>query len=149
MMTVSTLRRSSRALEVSIKYNDSGVVMRMSGGRRFICSRSRCGVSPLRTPTASGWYVAPRRSAVAAMPVSGERRLRSTSTPSALIGEIYTTRQRSASAGTGANIRRLMALRKAARVLPEPVGASNKAEAPLAIGGQPSTWAGVGPRSWR
>ena len=45
---------SSRAFEVSIKYNDSGVVMRMSGGLRFICSRSRGGVSPLRTPTVSG-----------------------------------------------------------------------------------------------
>ncbi len=37
-----------------------------------------------------------------------------------------------------------MAARKAASVLPEPVGASSRVEAPSRMEGQPCTWAGVG-----
>ena len=44
--------KSSRACEVSMRYSDSGVVMRMSGGVRSIAARSRCGVSPVRTADA-------------------------------------------------------------------------------------------------
>ena len=54
---------------VSIRYSDSGVVMRMSGGLRRIAARSRCGVSPVRTPTVRS----------APIPRSGARRLRSMS----------------------------------------------------------------------
>ena len=49
--------------------NDSGVVIRMSGGFRSICCRSRCGVSPVRTATLSD----------EPSPASGPRRLRSMS----------------------------------------------------------------------
>ena len=61
--------KSRRACEVSMRYSDSGVVMRMSGGVRSMAARSRCGVSPVRTATVTS----------APMPRSGARRLRSTS----------------------------------------------------------------------
>jgi hypothetical protein len=71
-----------------MRNSDSGVVMRTSGGLVSI-SRRRLGVvSPERTPTlmlGAGW---PRRSATRVMPVSGVDRLRSTSTASALSGEM-------------------------------------------------------------
>ena len=60
-----------------MRYSDSGVVMRMSGGVRSMAARSFCGVSPVRTATVTS----------APMPRSGARRLRSTSYPSALSGE--------------------------------------------------------------
>jgi hypothetical protein len=48
-------------------------------------------------------------------------------------------------AGTGAwRARRSIATRNAARVLPEPVGASRRVDSPRAIGGQPSSCARVG-----
>ncbi len=42
------------------------------------------------------------------------------------------------------NIRRSIAARNAASVLPEPVGASSSVERPSRIGGQPRAWAAVG-----
>ena len=87
MMTVSTVFSISRAREVRMRYSDSGVVMRMSGGSRRIFSRSDWGVSPLRTATLGTRCASPARSAVTRMPLSGARRFRSTSTPSALSGE--------------------------------------------------------------
>ena len=68
-MTASTPARMFRACEVIIRYSDSGVVIRMSGGLRSIAWRSFCGVSPVRRPTEIG----------APTPFSGARRLRSTS----------------------------------------------------------------------
>ncbi len=88
MMTVSTLTRLSRAELVSIRNSDSGVVMRMSGGSRCSRRRSALEVSPERTPTWIGGASTPSRRAVWVMPTSGERRLRSTSTPSAFSGEM-------------------------------------------------------------
>ncbi len=82
MITASTPVSISRACEVSIRYSDSGVVIRMSGGVRSICARSRCGVSPVRIAT-----VGVRESSPPAMPRSGARRLRSTSCDSAFRGE--------------------------------------------------------------
>ncbi len=68
-ITASTPVRILRACEVIIRYSDSGVVIRMSGGLRSIACRSFCGVSPVRRPTATS----------APIPASGARRLRSTS----------------------------------------------------------------------
>ena len=79
MITVSTELSTSRAPEVSIRYSDSGVVIRMSGGLRRIAARWDWGVSPLRSATATGGS--------APMPASGARRLRSTSWFSARSGE--------------------------------------------------------------
>ncbi len=50
-ITDSTSASVSRAREVSIRYSDSGVVIRMSGGWRSIAARSFWGVSPVRMPT--------------------------------------------------------------------------------------------------
>jgi hypothetical protein len=49
--------------------------------------RSAAGVSPDRMPTLTSGNREPSRSAVCRMPVSGARRLRSTSTASAFSGE--------------------------------------------------------------
>ena len=49
--STSAQHRPARG-EVSIRYSDSGVVIRMSGGLRSIAARSRWGVSPVRIPRA-------------------------------------------------------------------------------------------------
>src|SRR6478752_5067199 len=116
----------------------------MSGGWRRSAVRSLAGVSPERTPTAGVCSVSPRRSAAARMPAMGARRFFSTSTARALIGERYRTRVRSVFSGTGSVTRRSIAQRKAARVLPEPVGARISVWSPAAIAGQPLVWASVG-----
>jgi hypothetical protein len=58
---------------------DSGVVIKMSGGVRAMVRRSSAGVSPVRVATRMPGTSMPSRPASRAMPVSGERRLRSTS----------------------------------------------------------------------
>ena len=68
-MHASVPANSSWARPVSIRYSDSGVVIRMSGGSRSIAWRSRWGVSPVRTATFRS----------APIPRSGTRRLRSMS----------------------------------------------------------------------
>ena len=60
-----------------MRYRDSGVVMRTSGGSLSIAWRSFCGVSPVR--------IATRMSPP--MPRSGARRLRSMSYDRAFSGE--------------------------------------------------------------
>jgi hypothetical protein len=53
-MTVSTVRRTARLrAAVTIRYSDSGVVMRKFGGRRTMRARSLLLVSPVRTATVS------------------------------------------------------------------------------------------------
>ena len=86
-ITVCTPASAPRAREVSIRYRDSGVVMRISGGSCTRRRRSAAGVSPERTPTRMSGTSCPVRRAVCVMPISGARRLRSTSTPRALSGE--------------------------------------------------------------
>ena len=93
-MTVCTERSTSRAAEVSIRNSDSGVVIKMSGGRVTIARRSAAEVSPERTPTVTFGGAWSSRRAVWVMPANGARRLRSTSTASALSGDTYSTRQR-------------------------------------------------------
>ena len=86
-ITVSTPRSASRAALVISRNSDSGVVMRMSVGRLANARRSSAGVSPERMPTRISGRGRPSRAAAWPMPVSGARRLRSTSTASALSGE--------------------------------------------------------------
>ena len=88
MMTVSTVPRISRAFDVSSRNSDSGVVIRMSGGLRTWRERSDEGVSPDRTATDTFAGSCPSRAATRLMPVSGARRLFSTSTARALSGEM-------------------------------------------------------------
>ena len=87
MITVSTDARISRCPEVRRRYNDSGVVIRTSGGARRMRCRSACGVSPVRTATSRRRKGVPSRDAASNTPASGARRLRSTSTASALSGD--------------------------------------------------------------
>ena len=87
-MTVCTFRSPSRAREVSIRNSDSGVVIRMSGGLPASLRRSSAAVSPVRMPTLIGGTARPSRCAACDTPTSGECRLRSTSTASALSGEM-------------------------------------------------------------
>ena len=87
MMTVSTPLSASRTDDVSMRKSDSGVVMRMSVGVRAKARRSLAGVSPERTLTVMSGGASSSRVAAWPMPTSGARRLRSTSTASAFIGE--------------------------------------------------------------
>ena len=82
-----TPRSDSRAAEVSSRNSDSGVVTSTSGGVRANRRRSSAGVSPVRMPTVMSGTGSPSRCAAWRMPASGERRLRCTSTASALSGE--------------------------------------------------------------
>src|ERR1017187_3484342 len=123
---------------------DSGVVIRISAGWRAKRARSLAGVSPVRMAMVGSWKAMPAERAACAMPTSGERRLRSISTARALMGEMQRTRQRWWRGGTGTNMRRLMHHRKAARVLPVPVGARIRVDSPRAMAGQPSCWGRVG-----
>ncbi len=87
-ITVSTPASDSRALEVSRRNRDSGVVISTSLGRRAKSRRSAGEVSPERTATLTSGGSRPSRAAAWPMPTSGERRLRSTSTARAFIGEM-------------------------------------------------------------
>ncbi len=86
-ITVCTPASVSRAAEVSIRNSDSGVVISTPGGRLISWRRAAGGVSPERTPTLMSGAGRPRRSAMRVRPARGVRRLRSTSTASALSGE--------------------------------------------------------------
>lgn len=87
MMTVCTPRRVSPARLVSIRYSDSGVVIRMSGGSETSLRRSLDVVSPERTPTVTAGAGIAQASRGLADADQG-RRLRSTSTPSAFSGRM-------------------------------------------------------------
>src|SRR6202171_1755675 len=143
-MTQRMLGRICLAALVRSRNSDSGVVIRMSGGCRSICRRSRVGVSPVRIATVIGGCFGPRRSASRAIPRTGDCRLRSISTVSAFRGETYSTRQRSASAGTGSFASWSMHQKKAASVLPLSVGADISVCCPAATERQPPSWTSVG-----
>ena len=119
--------------------------MRMSGGCVARERRSAAGVSPERMPTRISGSGVPRRTDSWRIPVSGLRRLRSTSTARALSGETYRTRQRFfGSAGGGVEARSSSAARNAASVLPEPVGATTRTSEPSPIACQAPSCAAVG-----
>ncbi len=144
MITVCTPRRDSRAAEVSSRNSDSGVVTSTSGGVRANCRRSSAGVSPVRMPTVMSGTGKPSLVAAWRMPASGERRLRCTSTASALSGDTYSTRQRWTASAGGPAARRSRAQRNAASVLPEPVGATTSAWRPACAAAQAPSCAAVG-----
>ncbi len=103
----------------------------MSGGRVDRARRSAAGVSPERMPTLTSGSGRPSRTDSWRMPVSGLRRLRSTSTARAFSGDTYSTRQRFlGSAGGGVEASWSRAARNAASVLPEPVGATTSTSEP-------------------
>ena len=144
-----------------MRNSDSGVVMRMSGGWVTSRRRSAAGVSPVRTPTLiserrrTEAFRRPRRpdqwggqvpldvdpeclergevQDLAAPRPRGARALRA--------GAV---RPVSRSAGSGSVARRSIAVRKAARVFPEPVGATTRVSSPRSIASHAAACAGVG-----
>jgi hypothetical protein len=143
-MTVSMWRSTWRACEVRSRKRDSGVVIRMSGGTRANRRRSSAGVSPVRTATRMSGTSRFIRSQAVRMPNNGERRFRSMSMARAFSGDTYKTPSRALGSTVGLRVRRSMAHRKAARVLPEPVGATTSVSSPDAIASQAPSWARVG-----
>lgn len=87
-MTVRTPRRRARLRSaVSIRYSDSGVVMRMWGASRRMAARAAGVVSPVRRAVLIAGVGWPRARAASAMPASGSSRLRWMSEESAFSGE--------------------------------------------------------------
>ena len=134
--TSASPSNSSCARPVSIRYSDSGVVIRMSGGWRSIAWRSRCGVSPVRTATRQLGADPAQRRAQVALDVVGERLQRRD------VDEPRSAVARSAARRASRSI----AHRNAASVLPEPVGAEISTCSPEAIAGHACAWAAVGAR---
>ena len=87
-MTVRTVDSILRPdCEPSSTYSDSGVVTMMCGGRRRLCCRSFCGVSPVRTATRMSTSASPSFASSARIPASGASRLRLMSLDSAFSGD--------------------------------------------------------------
>jgi len=120
----------------------SGVVMRISGGRRMIRRRSPGSVSPVRTATRISGKGTSRAANSSRSSASGRSKFCRMSLPSALRGDTYNTR--AAAAGTAPAANRFTAQRNAARVLPLPVGAVRSTCRPAAMAGQASACAAVG-----
>ena len=133
-ITASTPPSISRACEVRIRYSDSGVVTRMSGGvARHRRALALGGVARAdRDAHVLGADPAQRRAQVA-LDVVGERLQRA---------DVDDARGRASAARLGAS--RSSAHRNAASVLPEPVGADSSTFSPAAIAGQAFACAGVG-----
>jgi hypothetical protein len=145
-ITVSTLRRMARLFSaVSRMYSDSGVVTRMCGGRTSMDRRSRANVSPVRTMVRISGMSRPRAPAICRISPSGTSRFFWMSFPRAFSGETYRTSVTSSSAPDNAlRTRRSMQARKAARVLPEPVGAEMMVLCRARMCGQPCSCGSVG-----
>jgi len=91
-MIVRTFRSIARLRSaVTIRYSDSGVVMRKSGGRFSMAARSAAAVSPVRTATRMSGAASPIEAATAAISRSGASRFCWMSTASAFSGDTYTT----------------------------------------------------------
>jgi hypothetical protein len=131
-----------------MRKSDSGVVIRMSGGRVTSARRSAGGVSPDRMPTRTSGSGRPSRTDSCRRPARGLRRFRSTSTARAFSGDTYSTRhRRRGSAGGGTDASRSSAARNAASVLPDPVGATTSTSEPSAMAVHAPACAAVGSRN--
>ena len=139
------------ACEVSSRKSDSGVVMRMSGGVLISFRRSSAAVSPVRIATLSparppepgrGVPYAGQRCAQVALDVDGQRLERGdVEHPAAPLGPSVR--------GGGAAASLSIAHRNAARVLPEPVGATTRVSSPSPIACHAPAWAASAPRTPR
>ena len=138
-------RGCARAREVRRRKSDSGVVIRMSGGRarhpRALARRGcrRCGSRPrevdrLAAPAGDARDAGERRAQVA-LDVDRERLERRDVEDAAALG---------LPPARAANIRRSIAARKAASVLPEPVGAKTSVDGPPGWPASPAPARGVG-----
>ena len=130
---------------LSKRYRDSGVVTRMCGGARRMRSRSPWGVSPVRAMARMFTAGRPWVLRISAMPARGAWRFFWMSLDSAFRGETYNTWVSSASPlSRPARTSSSMAARKAARVLPLPVGAAIRACRRRLMTGHAAACAGVG-----
>ena len=145
MMACSSSRITARAdesifcpvLPVSSRYSDSGVVIRICGGFRIICCRSRCVVSPVRIPVTT--------SAAAPIPSSGFFRFSRISAASDFSGDTYTScSSRFSSPFWQQRFIWSKNTRNADSVFPVPVGADTSTCSPAEINGQASCCTGVG-----
>ena len=120
-------------------------MIRMWGGRRSMSWRSQAGVSPVRTVTRISGISRPAAIAAFAISASGCCRFFWTSLLRAFKGETYKTWVRSSSSPASACLNRLSRQdRKAASVLPDPVGAAMRRSVPDAIAGQLRACTSVG-----
>ena len=121
-ITVDTPLKIRRlVLELSSRLRLSGVVIRISGGRRSICWRSFGGVSPLRVSTRIGGNAAPACFKTRPQFLEGLQQVALHVVVERFRGETYRTRTRPP--GQSPVIGFCSVQRKAARVLPLPVGA--------------------------
>ena len=159
-ITVSTSRRISRDCDVSSRYSDSGVVIRMSGG----CANDLPAVGGRRVAGAHGHARQRERRAIAlgdglnaderrpqiAIDVDGQRLERRDVEDANGVEFCPLSLEGGAEGGDAraANINRSIAARNAASVLPEPVGASSRARLRAeASTGHASRWIRVGASS--
>src|SRR3569832_537222 len=148
LRTVFSMRRPES--ELSRMNSDSGVVTRMCGGWRRIRVRSPAGVSPVRTTVRMSTSGSCCINSSSRMPASGSDKFFWMSLDSALSGEMYSTR---VSSGSGrsrpSRTSSSMAARKAASVLPEPVGAAMRVCWCRRMAGQAWAWTSVARANWR
>ena len=129
-------------LEESMRFRLSGVDIRISGGRRSILRRSLCGVSPLRVITRGSCHGSSASWKTVLRSAIGDRRLRWMSLLRAFSGETYNTEV--VSCGQTPLISWSKGHKKAASVLPVPVGAVTRRLWPATIWGHVSAWVAVG-----
>src|SRR5688572_19017120 len=117
----------------------------MCGGVFTIAARSDCVVSPVRTAAVMRGASSPISSAMRRIPLRGSARFLWMSALSALSGETYTTRTSSGSGAVRPSWKRSSsAVRNAASVFPEPVGAAISVWRRSRMAAQPWRWAAVG-----
>ena len=144
MITVSTWRKLAEASEVSSRYSDSGVVIRISAGWRRKWLRSFCGCvtgtdTDLRLveidPCLAGHICDPsERRAQVAFHIHSQSFERADINDPATLGIV----------SLRCNMSRSRHQRNAVSVLPVPVGARIRVFSPRAIAGQPSRCGAVG-----
>src|SRR5882762_435385 len=117
----------------------------MWGGCLSIACRSDCGVSPVRSSVLTPTSGSPCSAKVARISARGSERFFWTSFDSALSGETYRTWISSRSSPfSPCRTNPSIAERKAANVLPEPVGAAMSTSPPSWMTGQARLWGSVG-----
>ena len=145
--TVPSIRRPDS--EVSRMYSDSGVVTRMWGASRRIFARSLWVVSPVRTRARMHTSGNPDSSNSSRMPASGACRFLLMSLDSAFSGDTYRMRVSSASPPSSPRLTSAsMTARKAARVLPDPVGALIRVWEPAPIACHARSCTAVAAGNW-
>ena len=127
-INVRTVRSSRRPdSDVNRRYSDSGVLTRICGGLRTIAWRFEAEVSPVRSSARTSTSLAVLFSNAWRMPLSGSSKFLWISLLRAFKGDTYNTRVSSGSCSLSPSRNNSSrAAKKAASVLPDPVGAAIK-----------------------